>query len=76
MIRAAMKKKESSIKNSGRAVFGRVDAFIQDKISKGRYGFNELVKAGANGGRMIKKPFSYVETFMGDAGPTFRTSRA
>jgi len=68
VIRAAMKKKESSIKNSGRAVFGRVDAFIQDKISKGRYGFNELVKAGANGGRMIKKPFSYVETFMGDAG--------
>lgn len=69
MIRAGMKKKESiDIKKGGRAAFGRIDAFIQDKISRGRYGFNELIKAGANGGRMIKKPFSYIETFIGDAG--------
>ena len=64
-----MKKEESiDIKKGGRAAFARVDAYIQDKISKGRYGLNELIRAGADGGRMIKKPFSYIETFIGDAG--------
>ncbi|OGS07636.1 MAG: hypothetical protein A2270_06780 [Elusimicrobia bacterium RIFOXYA12_FULL_51_18] len=64
-----MKNKENiNIKKGGRAAFGRVDAFIQDKISKGRYGFNELIKAGADSGRMLKRPFSYLETFINDAG--------
>jgi len=64
-----MKEKESiDIKKGGRAAFTRVDAFIQDKISMGRSGLNGLIKAGADGGRMIKKPFSYIETFIGDPG--------
>lgn len=64
-----MKKKESlDIKKGGRAAFGRVDAFIQDQISRGRSGLNGLIRAGADGGRLMKKPFSYIETFIGDAG--------
>jgi len=61
-------KEEIDIKKGGRAAFGRVDAFIQEQISKGRSGFDGLVKAGADGGRLIKKPFSYIETFINDAG--------
>ena len=66
---AGMTKRESiDIKKGGRAAFARVDAFIQEKISKGRSGLTGLLKAGADGGRMIKKPFSYIETFISDAG--------
>jgi len=56
------------IKKSGRAAFARVDAFIQDKLSKSRDGFDILLKAGAGGGRALKKPFSYIGTFLDDAG--------
>ena len=64
-----MKDKDSvDIKKSGRKAFVQVDDFIQDKISKSRTGFDKLVKAGAGGGRLLRKPFSYIETFIGDAG--------
>lgn len=56
------------IKKSGRAAFARVDAYIQEKISESRAGFDKLVKAGAGGGRVLRKPFSYLETFAADAG--------
>ncbi|HNW44317.1 MAG TPA: hypothetical protein PKI19_07410 [Elusimicrobiales bacterium] len=61
-------KESIDIKKSGRAAFARVDAFIQDKISRSRYGFDELVKAGAGGGRVLRKPFNYLKTFIEDAG--------
>jgi phospholipid N-methyltransferase len=64
-----MKAKESiDIKKSGRAAFAGIDAFIQKKISSSRAGFDKLVKAGAGGGRLLRKPFSYIETFVADAG--------
>ena len=64
-----MKSRDSiDIKKSGRAAFARVDAYIQEKISKSRVGFDKLVKAGAGGGRVLRKPFSYLETFVADAG--------
>jgi phospholipid N-methyltransferase len=56
------------IKKSGRKAFARVDAFVQEQISRSREGFNELVKAGAGGRRALQKPFSYLGTFIGDAG--------
>lgn len=63
------KAKESvNIKTSGSKTFARVDAFIQEKISKSRDGFDKLLKAGAGGGRALRKPFSYLGTFIGDAG--------
>ena len=57
-----------NIKKGGRAAFARMDAFIQKKILKSRDGFDKLVKAGAGGGRALRKPFSYLGTFIGDAG--------
>ena len=56
------------LKKSGSRAFARVDAFVQDKISKSRYGFDELLKAGAGGGRALRKPFNYLKTFIEDAG--------
>jgi phospholipid N-methyltransferase len=64
-----MKENEAiKIKKGGRREFERLGAFIQERISKSRYGFGELLKAGAAGGRKLKKPFSYIETFIEDAG--------
>ena len=63
------KNKESiDIKRSGRETFARVDAYIQEKILKSRDGFSLLLKAGAGGGRALRKPFSYLGTFIGDSG--------
>ncbi len=45
------------IKKSGRKAFARVDAFIQEKITKSRYGLWTL-----------RRPFNYLKTFIGDAG--------
>lgn len=63
------KNKESiDIKRSGRGAFARVDTFIQEKIIKSRNGFDKLIKAGAGGSRALRKPFSYLGTFIGDSG--------
>lgn len=56
------------IKKSGRRAFARVDAFIQENISKSRSGLEKLVKAGAGGSRALRKPFDYLGTFIGDSG--------
>lgn len=56
------------IKKSGRGAFARLDAFVQKRISKSRDGFDKLIKAGAGGGRALRRPFNYLGTFIGDAG--------
>ena len=56
------------IKKTGRETFARLDAFIQQKISKSRDSFDKLVNAGAGGGRALRKPFNYLGTFIEDAG--------
>ncbi len=62
------KNKPGDISGSGRESFARVDSYIRKKIFKSREGFNKLIKAGAGGGRVIRKPFSYLGTFIGDSG--------
>lgn len=45
-----------------------IDIFIKEKAYKNWGRFDKLLKAGMGGGRTFRKPFSYLGTFIEDAG--------